>query len=350
MFKTSDFNFELPNELVAQKPFTPRYLTPMLIYQQDKIIDSKIDNLLEFLNKGDVLIFNNVKVIKAKLKAKNLSNQALININLDQQLSSEDSNKIRWLALCKPAKKLKEGDLISFSSPPNNEFIGLIVKKYDDGFIEIEFSLSQDKFLELLNIYGEMPLPPYIKNNEDAELNYQTSYANSGLGVAAPTAGLHFTKEMMERIVNYEIKVVFITLNVGAGTFLPVRAENIIDHEMHQESFTIDKESAKTINQAKVEKRRIVAVGTSSLRAVESACNQEGFVSAISGTTKIFIYPSYQFKIIDGLFTNFHLPKSTLFMLVSALIGKDQAHNLYQYAIAKKYRFYSFGDCSLLFK
>ncbi len=291
------------------------------------------------MGEGDVLVFNDARVIKAKLSAKILRSGANLEFNLDQE------NQGIWRALCKPAKKVKAGDILEIAT----DFSAEVLEKTDDGFIKIKFN---DNWQEKLEKYGTTPLPPYIKRDEKNILdnkNYQTVYAKDGLAVAAPTAGLHFTKAMLDELEKRKIKKVFVTLNVGAGTFLPVRSESILDHKMHEESFTISVEAAQIINDAKKQNKKIIAVGTTSLRALESAA-LEGFVEAKTTTTKIFIYPPYKFKIVDILMTNFHLPKSTLFMLVSAFVGRDNAFRLYKHAIEQSYRFYSYGDTSLLMK
>ena len=345
MFKTSDFNFHLPDDLIAHQPFSPKEETKMLVCKNGEILDQQIINLIDFLQEGDVLVFNDAKVIKAKLSATILRNQAKLNFNLDQE-DNETSGV--WQALCKPAKKVNTGDDLKIAE----DFSAKVLEKSDDGFIKLKFSCAGDELLEKLEKYGDVPLPPYIKRNEEVptdQINYQTIYAANGTAVAAPTSGLHFTDNIFDLLEAKKIKKVFVTLNVGAGTFLPVRADEIKDHKMHEEYFSINEEAAKTINKAKNNGKRVVAVGTTSLRVLESAADLEGNLKATKTKTNIFIYPGYTFKVTDILMTNFHLPKSTLFMLICAFIGKDKAFEVYEHAIDKKYRFYSYGDSSLLF-
>lgn len=342
MFKTSDFDFNLPDELIAHQPFFPKEETKMLVCKDGKILDQQVINLIDFLQEGDVLVFNDAKVIKAKLSAKILRNQAKLDFNLDQEIDGV------WQALCRPAKKANKDDRLEIAP----DFFAEVLEKSDDGFIKIKFDCAGNELLSKLEKYGTIPLPPYIKRsekNQSDQINYQTIYAANGTAVAAPTAGLHFTDKIFALLEAKKIQKVFITLNVGAGTFLPVRADEIKDHKMHEEFFSISEDAAKTINQAKKNGKRIVAIGTTSLRALESAANETSYLEAAKTRTNIFIYPGYRFKIVDILMTNFHLPKSTLFMLICAFIGKEKAFEIYKHAVAQKYRFYSYGDSSLLF-
>jgi S-adenosylmethionine:tRNA ribosyltransferase-isomerase len=343
MLKTSDFNFDLPDELIAQEPFFPREKTKMLAFDGQHISDLQVINLADFLQEGDVLVFNDARVVKAKLSANILRSGAKLEFNLDQEEQG------LWSALCRPAKKVQTGDLLEIAP----DFSAEVLEKTDDGFIKIKFNHSGNELLASLEKYGDVPLPPYIKRDEQKvqdHKNYQTIYANNGVAVAAPTAGLHFNENIFATLDAKKIQKVFVTLNVGAGTFLPVRSDFLQDHKMHRESFSISKEAAETINEAKKNGKKIVAVGTTSLRVLESCCDENGFVKAQNCSTEIFIYPPYRIKTADILMTNFHLPKSTLFMLVSAFVGKENAHKIYAHAIAKKYRFYSYGDSSLLFR
>lgn len=349
MFKTSDFNFELPDELIANSPFFPKEKTKMLLYKNSQILDLQLSNLIDFLQEGDVMVFNDAYVIKAKLTATIARNQAKLEFNLDQEI---DQSSI-WRALCRPAKKVKVDDILEIA----DDFSAQVIAKTDDGFINIKFNCDKNNLLQKLDKYGQTPLPPYIKRDDISDdlkksdqKNYQTIYAANGTAVAAPTAGLHFDHNIFAKLEAKKIKKVFVTLNVGAGTFLPVRAEEIKDHKMHSEFFTISQESAEIINQAKASGKKIIAVGTTSLRALESASTVDGAIKPITTNTDIFIYPGYKFKIVDILMTNFHLPKSTLFMLVCAFVGKEEAFKIYNHAINNNYRFYSYGDTSLLFK
>lgn len=339
----------MPPELIAQNPIKDKAKTKFLVYQNGKINDSYFSNIIDFLQAEDVLVFNNVKVIKAKLIAKIVRSSSVVEFNLDQEIFEDGfvaENKRVWRAICKGSKKIKDGDRVDFAE----DFGAKIIKKLDDGFCLLEF-LSND-FDEKLEKYGKTPLPPYIKRDgsptKDDEKNYQTVYASSGNAVAAPTAGLHFTNEIFEKLDEIGVKKAFVTLNVGAGTFLPVRSEKITDHKMHEEYFEISQETADLINLARKNGKRIIAVGTTSLRVLESVADENGVLQAKKTKTDIFIYPGYEFKVIDGLVTNFHLPKSTLFMLISAFVGKSQAQKIYQHAIDEKYRFFSYGDSSLL--
>lgn len=322
----------------------------MLVWNDAKILDSKLANLTDFLQEGDVLVFNDARVIKAKLAGAILRNSANLEFNLDQ------ADGESWWALCRPAKKVKAGDEIEIAS----NFSAQVIEKTDDGFIKIKFNCTNDDLPSMLDKYGTVPLPPYIKRdekeaekNQNDQKNYQTIYAANGYAVAAPTAGLHFNEKIFAALEAKKIEKVFVTLNVGAGTFLPVRSDTIKDHKMHRESFSISPKAAEIINSAKSRGKKIIAVGTTSLRVLESIAYEksagEWQVKPFNGNTKIFIYPPYKFKMVDVLMTNFHLPKSTLFMLVCAFVGKEKAFEVYNHAISNQYRFYSYGDCSLLF-
>mgnify|MGYP000846959037 FL=1 len=339
--KTSDFDFNLPPELIANKPASPRDESKMLIFKNPNITQETSRDLDKFLNIGDVLILNNSKVLKAKISGYN-ENKAKIEINLHQEIS----NGV-WQAFAKPAKRLKIGDKFTISE----DFFAKVVDKIQGGILTLDFNHKGSSFFLKLDQYGQMPLPPYIKEKDkDADSNYQTIYADKLGSVAAPTAGLHFTEELLEKIKRKGVKIVFVTLNVGAGTFLPVKSELIKDHKMHQEFFEINQEACDVINNTRKNGKKIIAVGTTSVRVLESASNEDGILLPKIANTDIFIYPGYKFKIVDILMTNFHLPKSTLFMLVSAFISVDNAKKLYQFAISKKYRFYSYGDCCLLYQ
>jgi S-adenosylmethionine:tRNA ribosyltransferase-isomerase len=349
--KTTDFDFNLPSDLIAQRPFANKAQTPMLVFCNEKIYDKKLNDIVDYLQEGDVLVFNNAKVIKAKFSAQIQRNLAKLEVNLDQECHGliADEKFTIWQALCKPAKKVVIGDILKISA----DFFAEVIEKNNDGFIRIKFNCGNLELVEMLDKYGQIPLPPYIKRlekNLDDEKNYQTIYAKEGNAVACPTAGLHFNQEIFNKINSKKIIQVFVTLNVGAGTFLPVRSEFIKDHEMHQESFVIDEKTCEIINNAKKNNKKIIAIGTTALRVLESVANEKNQVEAKKSTTKIFITPPYNFKIVDILVTNFHLPKSTLLMLISAFIGKENAKKIYQHAIEKKYRFFSYGDSSLLFR
>lgn len=314
----------------------------MLVFKENNIYDKQVINLVNYLNEGDLLVFNDAKVIKAKLQGMIIRNSAILDFNLDQI----DENKV-WNALCKPAKKVEINDEIKIS----DNFSAKVIDKKDDGTILIKFNCDDEEFLNNLQKYGSTPIPPYIKRDEknlDDEKNYQTIYAKNGLAVAAPTAGLHFNELIFEKLKEKGVNKAFVTLNVGAGTFLPVRSENIKDHKMHFEFYEISQETANLINETKKRGKKVVAVGTTSLRVLESCCDENGVLNAKKTKTDIFIYPPYKFKVIDALMTNFHLPKSTLLMLICAFVGKESAFKIYEHAIKNNYRFYSYGDSSLL--
>jgi len=342
MYKTTDFDFNLPEELIASNPLFPRDSSRMLVDNKvGSFLDKKVNNLTDFLEAGDVIVFNDTKVIKAKLSG--FRGEVKININLHAGTGDI------WQVFAKPAKRLKINDKIIFA----DDFAAVVLAKNSEGIIDLKFNTNQEQFFEKLEKYGQMPLPPYIKRSEENkndEQNYQTIFAKNPGAVAAPTAGLHFTNELLRKLEDKGIKKAFVTLNVGAGTFLPVKSEYIKDHPMHSEFFSITEENCEIINEAKKSGKKIIAVGTTSLRVLETIADDNGKLIPQNSSTKIFIYPPYKFKIVDILLTNFHLPKSTLFMLVSAFIGKDRAYDFYQYAISKKYRFYSYGDCGLLYK
>ncbi len=315
----------------------------MLVFEGKEIIDTQLINLPDFLQEGDVLVFNDARVIKAKLSAKILRNSSRLEFNLDQE------NEGLWNALCRPAKKVKVGDDLEIAP----DFFAQVLEKTDDGFIKIKFDCGETELLSKLEKYGSVPLPPYIKRAEKKisdQINYQTIYAQSGVAVAAPTAGLHFNENIFLALAAKKLQKTFVTLNVGAGTFLPVRSDFLRDHKMHSEFFSISPEAVEIINSAKARGKKIVAVGTTSLRVLESVSDEKGILRPQKTNTQIFIYPPYQFKVVDILMTNFHLPKSTLFMLVCAFVGKQKAFEIYNHAIAQHYRFYSYGDSSLLFK
>lgn len=328
----------------------------MLTFENGNITDLQLINLSDFLQEGDVVVFNNARVIKAKLSAQILRNSANLDFNLDQRLDIatadqqfESNTGELWQALCRPAKKVKNGDTLKIAP----DFFAEVIEKNYDGSIKIKFDCADAELMQKLEKYGAIPLPPYInrehKNNADQE-NYQTIYASQGTAVAAPTAGLHFNEKIFSALDAKKIHKVFVTLNVGAGTFLPVRSDLLKDHKMHSEFFSISHETAQIINSAKAAGKRIIAIGTTSLRVLESCCDAEGMVRPMATRTEIFIYPPYNFKIVDILMTNFHLPKSTLFMLICAFVGQENAFKIYNHAITQQYRFYSYGDASLLFK
>ncbi len=336
--KVSDFNFELPKELIAQHPIEKRDESRLMVLNKDKIEHRVFKDIIEYLNPGDCLVLNNTKVIPARLygnKITNGENGAAAEVLLLKQLEDDI-----WEVLVRPGRKLQIGTEISFK---DNLLKGTIIESLEDGKRKIKFEYK-GIFNEILDKIGTMPLPPYIKEELKEKDRYQTIYAKYEGSSAAPTAGLHFTEELLKSIKDKGIEIANVTLHVGLGTFRPVQVENIEEHHMHTEHFYIKQEDAEKINNAKKSSKRIIAVGTTSCRVLESIADSNGLVKAQEGDTGIFIYPGYKFKCIDNLITNFHLPESTLVMLVSALAGKENIMKAYKEAIKEKYRFFSFGD------
>ena len=339
--KTSDFDYNLPEELIAQTPLKDRVSSKMMVFDRvsGNIEHKYFYNLIDNLNEGDVLVFNDTKVIPARLYGSKEGGSAVIEILLLKRLAIDE-----WEILMKPAKRIKIGGNVIFG---NGELTGTVIKEIDDGKRVIKFQFD-GVFETILDKLGNMPLPPYIKEKLDDKSRYQTVYAKYEGSSAAPTAGLHFTSEYIEKLKEKGIITAFVTLHVGLGTFKPVSVDDVLEHKMHSEWYSIDAENARIISLAKKEKRRVIAVGTTSLRTLEAVAGKYGEIKAASGETDIFIYPGYDFKIADGLLTNFHLPKSTLLMLISALSDKDKILAAYGVAIKNKYRFFSFGDCMLI--
>lgn len=338
---TSDFDFELPPERIAQTAVEPRDHARLLHLTEQGFVDHYVYDLPGLLKSGDLLVMNDTKVIPARIYG--IRDQVRVEVLLHKKHAPSE-----WLAFARPGKRLKIGDTILFS----DDFYAEVQAKHDGGEVLLRFHVGDEKFYPMLEQYGEPPLPPYIHREQGGakqdQSRYQTIYAKREGAVAAPTAGLHFTPELLQRLEAKGIGHVTVTLHVGAGTFLPVKAERIADHAMHAEWGEISPETAARINQAKLDGRRVVAVGTTSLRLLESATDEQGILHPFSQDTSIFIYPGYRFKMVDVLMTNFHLPKSTLFMLVSAFVGPDRIREAYKYAIAQNYRFYSYGDATLL--
>ncbi len=340
-----EFNYNLPEELIAQVPAQKREMSKMLVLNRlNKSMEHKhFSDITDYLDENDLLVLNNTKVIPARLYAKK-DTGALIEIFLVRE-----TEKNKWIALIKPSKRVKEGLILKIS----NELSVEVLKKDDDKWV-IEL-LYEGNIFEILDKVGHIPLPPYIERkmtdeeykNLDFE-RYQTVYAKKEGAVAAPTAGLHFTEEILKKLEEKGTKHCFITLNVGLGTFKPVKCQDITEHKMDSELFEITPDTAKVINEALQNKKRIVAVGTTSVRTLETVMQKYGKIIPVKDTSELFIYPGYKFKIIDSLITNFHLPKSTLLMLVSAFAGKDYIFKAYNEAIVNKYRFYSYGDCMLI--
>lgn len=336
-----DFNYDLPEELIAQDPLEDRSSSRLMVLHKDTgRIEHKIfRDIIDYLNPGDCLVINDTKVIPARLMGIKEDTGAAIEVLLLKR-NADDV----WECLVKPGKKARTGARILFGE---GLLVGEIVDVIEDGNRMIKFHY-EGIFEEILVKLGQMPLPPYITHKLQDKNRYQTVYAKNEGSAAAPTAGLHFTKELLEKIKEKGVNVVSITLHVGLGTFRPVKVDKIEEHHMHTETFNISKEAADTINRTRAAGGRVIAVGTTSCRTLESAAADDGTIPARSGDTDIFIYPGYKFKAIDCLITNFHLPESTLIMLVSALAGRDNIMNAYETAVKERYRFFSFGDAMFI--
>ncbi len=336
-----DFYFDLPQELIAQDPLEDRSASRLLVLDKHtgEIKHRHFRDVLSYLRKGDCLVINDTKVIPARLFGVKEGTEAKIEILLLKRRENDI-----WETLVKPGKKAKVGTVISFG---DGLLKGTVIDVVEEGNRLIQFSY-EGIFEEILDRLGQMPLPPYITHQLKDKNRYQTVYAKHEGSAAAPTAGLHFTKELLEEIVAMGVTIAHVTLHVGLGTFRPVKVDEIESHHMHSEFYIIEEEEAKKVNEAKKNGGRIVCVGTTSCRTVESASTEEGILKAGSGWTEIFIYPGYRFKILDCLITNFHLPESTLVMLVSALAGRDHVLHAYLEAIKERYRFFSFGDAMFL--
>ena len=339
--KTEDFNYDLPEELIAQTPLAKRDDSKLMVLNRKtgEIKHEIFHNIINYLNKGDVLVLNDTKVMPARIIGEKKDTGAIIELLLLKNIGNN-----RWEVLVKPAKRIKVGTTISFG---NGALEATCTKIGEEGIREVDFSYN-GIFYEILDKLGSMPLPPYIKEKLQDKDRYQTVYAKNIGSAAAPTAGLHFTKELLQEISNKGIKICYITLHVGLGTFRPVNVEDVTTHKMHSEFYQMTKEVADELNRAKQENRRIVSVGTTSTRTLETIMTKEGTFKETSGWTDIFIYPGYKFKAIDAQITNFHLPKSTLIMLVSAFASKEIILNAYKEAVKNKYRFFSFGDAMLI--
>lgn len=338
--KTDDFDYELPKELIAQTPLKNRNGSRMMILDKNtgKYSDNSFTNLIDYLNEGDTLVLNDTKVIPARLIGHKIDTGAVIEVLMLKDLSNDT-----WECLTKPAKRIKEGTIVKFS----DELSCKCVYVGEDGIRHYKF-MYDGIFLEILDRLGEMPLPPYITEKLSDKNRYQTVYAKNPGSAAAPTAGLHFTNEYLEKIKAKGINIAYVTLHVGLGTFRPVVVDDVSKHDMHSEYYILNEETAHLLNKTRENKKRIIAVGTTSTRVLETIADENGYFKAQSGNTKIFIYPGYKFHGIDALLTNFHLPKSTLIMLISALAGKENVLNAYKHAVNEKYRFFSFGDCMFI--
>ncbi|TDT47623.1 tRNA preQ1(34) S-adenosylmethionine ribosyltransferase-isomerase QueA [Fonticella tunisiensis] len=339
--KVQDFYFDLPEELIAQEPLPERDMSRlMVLHKSDGRVEHKIfRDIIEYLDEGDCLVLNNSRVIPARLYGIKEDTGANMEFVLLKRI-----DKDKWETLVKPGKKAKIGSRFVFGE---GELKCTVLDSTEAGGRIIEFEY-QGVFEQILDKLGQMPLPPYIKKRLEDKERYQTVYSKIEGSAAAPTAGLHFTKELLQKIEEKGVKIAYITLHVGLGTFRPVKVQNIEEHQMHAEFYMIDEENAEIINSAKRNGKRIISVGTTSCRTLETAANEDGYVRPGSGWTDIFIYPGYRFKILDNLITNFHLPESTLIMLVSALAGREKIINAYRIAVEERYRFFSFGDAMFI--
>lgn len=340
--KTSDFNFDLPQELIAQDPLVDRSSSRLLVLNKKtgKTEHHIFREIIDYLNPGDCLVINDTKVIPARLYGSKVGTDARIEVLLLKRKENDT-----WETLVKPGKKAKPGTRISFG---DGLLTGEVVDVVEEGNRLIRFTYD-GIFEEILDQLGQMPLPPYITHQLKDKNRYQTVYAMHDGSAAAPTAGLHFTPELLEQIREKGVRIARVTLHVGLGTFRPVKVEDVTEHHMHSEFYMVDESQAKLINDTKALGGRVISVGTTSCRTLESASDENGVVRAGSGWTDIFIYPGYQFKVIDSLITNFHLPESTLLMLVSALAGKENIMRAYETAVKEKYRFFSFGDAMFIY-
>ena len=339
--KVSDFNYDLPQELIAQVPIKNRDQSRLMVLNRDKktIEDKIFKDILDYLKPGDCIVRNNTKVIPARLYGVKEETGANIEFLLLKRLEGDN-----WEVMVHPGRRLKPGTKVSFG---DGLLKAEILEVLEGGNRKVRFEYN-GIFNELLDKIGLMPLPPYIKEKLKDKNRYQTVYAKYEGSSAAPTAGLHFTEDLLEKIQQKGVEIANVTLHVGIGTFRPVKVENIEEHDMHTEHYYIKKEDAEKINKIKQNGGRIIAVGTTSCRVLESVADSDGFVKEAEGDTNIFIYPGYKFKCIDALITNFHLPESTLIMLVSALAGKDYIMKAYEHAVQEKYRFFSFGDAMFI--
>lgn len=340
--KVKDFKYDLPEELIAQDPLLDRTSSRLMTVNREtgEISHEVFRNIVSYLNEGDCLVVNDTKVIPARLFGVKEETGAVIELLLLKRMENDI-----WEALVKPGKKAKVGTVIDFG---DGLLKGEVVNVVEEGNRHIRFSYK-GIFEEILDELGQMPLPPYITHKLEDKTRYQTVYAKNEGSAAAPTAGLHFTKELLEEIDKKGVEVAYVTLHVGLGTFRPVKVKNILEHHMHSEFYSIDSEAADKINNARKNGRRVISVGTTSTRTLESVAKENGEIIPGSGWTDIFIYPGYKFKTVDALITNFHLPESTLLMLVSAFSSRDIVMNAYEEAIKEKYRFFSFGDAMFLY-
>lgn len=340
--KTKDFYYDLPQELIAQTPIEPRDSSRLLTLNKEtgEIAHSHFHDITDWLHPGDCLVLNDSRVLPARIYGIKEDTGARVEFLL---LTNQGSDT--WEVLCKPGKKAKVGTHFTFG---DGLLTAEVTAVQDDGNRIVRFAYDGN-FFAILDQIGQMPLPPYIKKKLENQERYQTVYSKEVGSAAAPTAGLHFTKELLQKVKDMGVKVEFVTLHVGLGTFRPVSADRVVDHKMHSEHYLLPQETADVINETKKNGGRVIAVGTTSCRTLESVAAKEGCIKESEGWTDIFIYPGFQFKVLDGLITNFHLPESTLIMLVSALAGYDHIMNAYRVAVQEKYRFFSFGDAMFIY-
>lgn len=347
--KKEDYYFELPDALIAQTPVAQRDTSRLLYLNKTsgQVSHLQFSNLLNHLKSGDCLVLNNSKVLPARIFGKRETGATVEFLLLKCVGESQEAFQT-WECLVKPGRKAKIGERFHFGPEGDKELLTAEIIEYgDEGSRIVQFK-SKGVFLEVLERIGTMPLPPYIHETLEDQSRYQTVYADQMGSAAAPTAGLHFTEALLQAIEDKGVSIAYVTLHVGLGTFRPVKVDDIRDHTMHAEYYEINEVNAEKINHAKKSGGRIISVGTTSTRTIESAADENGFIPARSGWTDIFIYPGYQFKVIDGLVTNFHLPESTLLMLISALAGRESIMSAYREAVDEKYRFFSFGDAMLI--
>lgn len=342
MLKTSDFYFDLPPELIAQDPLTDRSASRLLVLDKNtgEIKHEQFRNIINYLNPGDCLVLNDTRVIPARLHGIREETGAAIEVLLLKR-----KEKDVWETLVRPGKKVRPGAKLSFGE---GLLRGEVLEIVEEGNRLIRFQY-EGIFEEVLDRLGEMPLPPYITHKLEDKNRYQTVYAKYDGSAAAPTAGLHFTRDLLDEIAQKGVNLAYVTLHVGLGTFRPVKAERITEHHMHSETYQITKEAAEVINRTRKNGGRVICVGTTSCRSLESAAEEDGTLRECSGDTEIFIYPGYRFKVLDALITNFHLPESTLVMLVSALAGREKVLRAYGEAVKERYRFFSFGDAMFIY-
>ena len=339
--KTSDFSYSLPQELIAQTPVEPRDSSRLLLLDKEngEINHKHFYDIIDYLNEGDLIVANDSRVLPARIFGIKDQTGARVEFLLLNQVENN-----RWETLCKPGKKAREGAEFTFG---DGIMKAKVIEVKEDGNRVVEFE-SEENFYSALDKIGQMPLPPYITEELQDRERYQTVYSNEIGSAAAPTAGLHFTNDLMDKIKAKGVNIAYVTLHVGLGTFRPVKVDDVKNHKMHSEHYEISKETCELINKTKANGNRVIAVGTTSCRTLESVASFYGEIKPCEGFTDIFIYPGYEFKVLDGLITNFHLPESTLIMLVSAFAGYDNVMKAYETAVNEKYRFFSFGDAMFI--